>query len=169
VTRRLGAINDTTVTASLGLPTGTHDARIDNVNYLPQDRQLGLGKFSGALLVDHVIDNIWGPIVIGGAVNYPGSENDLENYRAPNASLYAYAGYLLGPLVPAAGLAVTGFKDHDRDRGQDSERPLLLGAINGSLEWSNPWVAVLAGFSLPFSREGREPWTVGLGLAVAPF
>jgi len=169
LTRRFGAINDTNVTASVGLPTGTHDAMIDNVNYLPQDRQLGAGKVSAGLLVDHVIDNIWGPVVIGGAVNYPGGQNDLENYRAPSASLYGYAGYLMGPLVPALGLSATAFRDHDRDRGQDSDRALAMAALNGSLEWSNPWVAVLAGFSLPYSRNGLEPWTLGLGLAFAPF
>jgi hypothetical protein len=169
LTRRLGAINATTVTASLGLPTGTHDAMINNVNYLPQDRQLGAGKVSGGLLIDHVIDNIWGPVVLGGALSYPGAQNDLENYRAPSASVYAYAGYLLGPVVPAAGISATAFKDHDRDRGQDSDRALQIAAINGSLEWSNPWVAVLAGVSLPFSRNGREPWTLGMGLVFAPF
>jgi hypothetical protein len=169
VTRRFGPINATAVTASVGFPTGTHKAQYLE-NHLPQDRQLGAGKVSGALMIDHTLDNLWGPVVLGGVLAYPGGENDLQNYRSPSASLYAYAGYLLGPLVPAAGLSGTGFIARDRDRAQENlDRPPYLMAGNVSLEWSSDWVALLAGFSLPFSHQGLQPWTAGLGLAFAPF
>jgi hypothetical protein len=175
LSRRLGAINDTTLTLSLGAPTGTHEANCQlsanqvPINCLPQDRQLGTGTFSGALLLEHTVDNLWGPLVYGGTVGYPGVENSIHNYRAPSASLYGYAGYLMGPLVPAFGLSVTQFLGHDRDNGFDTERGMTMLAANGSLEWANAWVAVLIGVSVPFSQQGMEPWTAGLGLAFAPF
>jgi hypothetical protein len=174
VSRRFGAINDTTLTLSVGAPTGTHDANCQRmgtllVNCLPQDRQLGTGSMSGALLLEHTVDNLWGPLVYGGTLAYPGRENSLQNYRAPSASLYSYAGYLLGPLVPALGLSATAFAGKDRDVGFPSDRRALLVAANGSLEWATDWVAVLAGVSFPFSSKGAEPWTAGLGIAFAPF
>jgi hypothetical protein len=169
ISRRFGAINDTTVTLSIGFPTGKYDAGLDGSNPFTQDKQLGVGKVSGAALVDHIIDNIWGPAVLGGVMSYPGGENAIQNYRSPNATVYAFAGYLLGPFVPAAGLSATRYWDHDRDRGVPSSRPLTLGAVNTSIEWSNAYVALLAGFSQPFNQDGREPWTAGLGLSFAPF
>jgi hypothetical protein len=42
-------------------------------------------------------------------------------------------------------------------------------AANTSLEWSTDWLAILAGVSLPYSPRGLEPWTAGLGFAIAPF
>jgi hypothetical protein len=169
VTRRLGAINDTTVTLSIGFPTGTYDAGLAGGSPFPQDKQLGAGRFSAAALVDHTIDNDWGPSVFGGVVSYPGGENSIQNYRSPNATVYAFAGYLLGPFVPAAGLSATRYWDHDRDTIVASDRPLTLGAVNTSIEWSNSYVALLAGFSQPFTQNGRAPWTAGVGLSAAPF
>jgi hypothetical protein len=174
VTRRFGAIRDTSLTLSVGAPTGTHAANCQRmgpllVNCLPQDRQLGSGQVSGGIQLEHTVDNIWGPIVYGGSFVYPGGENDVQNYRAPNGSLYAYGGYLLGPIVPAFGLTLTVFTGHDRDINFPSDRAMVLAGANGSLEWSNDWLAVLAGVSLPFSTGGLQPWTVGLGVAFAPF
>jgi hypothetical protein len=174
ITRRLGAINDTALTLSLGAPTGTHDANCMElnkllINCLPQDRQLGSGSISGALLLEHTVDNLWGPLVYGGTVAYPGRENSLHDYRAPSATLYGYGGYLVGPLVPAFGLSVTAFTGHDRDFGNATERKAVMAAASTSLEWSNAWVALLAGVSVPFSTKGLEPWTAGLGVAFAPF
>jgi hypothetical protein len=169
VTRRLGAINDTMVTLSIGFPTGTYDAGLSGGSPFTQDKQLGAGRFSGTALADHIFDNIWGPSVIGGVLNYPGGENAIQNYRSPSATVYAFAGYFLGPFVPAAGLSATRYRDHDRDRTMPSGRPLTLAAMNASIEWSNAYAALLVGFSQPFAQNGREPWTAGLGLSVAPF
>jgi hypothetical protein len=58
LTGRLGAIKATSVTLSLGLPTGTSEAEFLPRNPLPQDRQLGSGKVSAGLMIDHVIDNL---------------------------------------------------------------------------------------------------------------
>jgi hypothetical protein len=173
--RRFGAINDTTLTLSLGVPTGTSQANCQvsankvYFNCLPQDRQLGTGTLSGAVLLEHTVDNIWGPVVYGATLGYPGPENSIHNYRAPSASAYGYAGYLLGPLAPAVGLSVTQFLGHDRDNGFATERGMTMLAGNASLEWANAWVAVLVGVSVPVSGQGLEPWTAGLGLAFAPF
>lgn len=167
-TRKFGAINATTLTLLFGLPTGVHDAKYKTYVF-KQDRQLGAGEFSGALVLDHTLDNIWGPVVVGGALSYPGRENSIENYRSPSLSVYAYAGYLLGPLVPAIGASVTGFAGHDRDRGLPNERPPVMFSPSATLEWSNDYIALLAGISLPFSYTGVQPWTVGLGLTISPF
>ena len=170
LTRRLGEVKATSVTLSIGLPTGTHDAGFLVNNPLPQDRQLGAGKPSAGLMIDHVIDHLWGTSVIGAAGSYPGAVNDLENYRAPSGSLYGYVGYFLGPFVPSVGVSAIGFLGEDRDRGLPSDsRPPYMVAANASLEWSTDWVALLAGVSQPFWTTGRQPWTVGLGLALAPF
>ncbi len=167
-TKRLGPIDATSLTLSIGLPTGTHDAAFNGIA-LQQDRQLGTGKVSGSLLLDHVIDNMWGPVVVGVVVSYPGGKNQLENYRAPSGSVYSYAGYLLGPLVPALGIVATGFygKDLDRNKPSDSQ-PAWMVSGHASLEWSSDWIALLLGASLPWSPKGWQPWTAGIGLAISP-
>lgn len=183
LTRRFGRINDTSVTASLGLPTGIHDARYRG-DLLTQEKQLGLGKVTGSLLVDHTIDKSWGLLVLGGVANYRGDENELGNYRAPAASLYSYAGYFMGPLVPTLGFSLTGFLKPDRDRGIEQDLPLVLFAGNASIEWSTDWIAVLVGVSVPYSLygvrastdtvkpakvTGLQPWTAAIGISVSPF
>jgi hypothetical protein len=184
-TFRFGPINATSLTASLGLPTGTYDARYRN-DLLTQEKQLGIGQVTGTLTLDHTIDEMWGVIVIGGLAGWRGGENELGNYRAPFGSVYAYAGYFTGPLVPALGLSFTGFPSPDRDRGLDQDVPLLLLAPNASIEWSTDWIAVLVGVSLPFglysltstdqespvavqSSTGIQPWTAALGVSISPF
>jgi hypothetical protein len=178
VTRRLGAINDWSATLSLGAPTGTHEAAF-GINYLPQDRQLGLGRPTASLIVDHTIDNLWGPIVVGGTANWRGGENDLKSYRAPSGGIYGYAGYLLGPLVPAFGLSVSGVAGHDRDQTIPQATPLVGMTANASLEWSTSSVALLLGgvFGYGYTNQvgstqagwSQVPWVVALGVAFAPF
>jgi hypothetical protein len=183
LTRRFGPINATSLTASLGLPTGTHDARYKD-DLLTQDKQLGLGRVTGSLVLDHTMDQTWGLIVLGGLLSYRGGENELGNYRAPMGSLYGYTGYFMGPFVPALGLSFSGFPKPDRDRGIDQDVPLTLLAGSASLEWSNDWVAVLAGVSLPYALTGHasdteggnppkvtglQPWIAAIGISVSPF
>jgi hypothetical protein len=183
-TFRFGPINATSLTASLGLPTGTHDARYRN-DLLTQEKQLGLGKVTGSLTLDHTIDESWGLIVLGGLVGYRGGMNELKYYRAPLGSVYGYAGYFVGPLVPVLGVALTGFLGPDRDRTLDQDVPLLLVSPNASIEWSTDWIAVLAGVSLPIglyaktptgegvsatkNATGLQPWTAAIGVSVSPF
>jgi hypothetical protein len=185
LTRRLGIIHDWSSTLSVGAPTGAHDASFRSAtNILPQDRQLGLGPHAttvvtASLIVDHTIDRGSGPTVLGGTLNWRGGENELRSYRAPSASLYGYAGYLVGPLVPALGVTFTGAVGHDRDQGTVQATPIFSVAANASLEWSNDWLAVILGGSLPYgysnSVQGAPvgwsvaPWVAALGVAFAPF
>jgi hypothetical protein len=173
------------LTLSLGLPTGTHDARFRG-DLLTQEKQLGIGLVTGALTLDHTLDETWGLIVLGGLASWRGGENDLGNYRAPTASLYSYAGYFMGPFVPALGVTFTGFLKPDRNLGDEQDVPLLLLAGNASIEWSNDVIAVLLGVSVPFglyakkstietvpgqqpNATGIQPWTAALGVSVSPF
>jgi hypothetical protein len=183
VTRRFGAINDTIAMAAVGVPTGTHDAKFRGTEVLQQERQLGLGKPTASLMIDHIMDNLWGPAVLGGTVAYRGGENELQNYRAATASLYGYVCYLMGPFAPAIGMSVSGWQDHDRDSGGIQRTPLFNVAGNASIEYSADWIAVLLGASLPYQYTGfdqdqngrpQSPWSVGqwifgLGVALAPF
>lgn len=180
-THKFGTIHDTLVTAAVGLPTGKHDTQY-KMSYLRQHRQLGFGKFAASLAVDHTIDKIWGLVVVGATGAWRGGENDIGNYRAPSGSAYAFAGYFLGPVVPAVGVSLTGFTGHDRDRTEPENTGLYLLSPTLSLEWSTPWIALLAGFSLPYQYDGitrntegpRSPWGFGswsatLGISVSPF
>lgn len=183
VTRRFGAINDTSVMLGVGLPSGTHDAVFRTTELLPQERQLGMGKPTASMVIDHTIDNLWGNYVLGGTVAYRGGENELGNYRSPSGSLYSYVSYLFGPFVPAFGVSVNGWQDHDRDRGGAQETPLFSVAGSASLEYATDWAALLIGASLPYQYDGIEKdangraqnpwrmgeWLFGVGLALAPF
>jgi hypothetical protein len=182
VTRKLGSINATSLTASLTLPTGTHDVKY-KMSMLRQHQQLGFGKVAGSLVLDHTMDQIWGLVVLGGAASWRGGENDVQSYRPPSGSAYAYAGYFLGPIVPALGLSVTGLPGHDRDQGNEEETALYSAAANASIEWSTSWMAILIAGSLPYQYDGVlldqsgrprnpwgfGPWTVSLGVSFAPF
>jgi hypothetical protein len=180
--RRFGAINNTLVTWSVGLPTGKYNQRYKNAPIRAQS-QLGFGKISSALTLDHIDDEVWGLFVTGGTVAWRGGENSMSNYRAPSASAYAFTGWFLGPLVPAVGLSMTGFTAHDRDQGQDQNSALAQAAPTLSIEWASAWFAVLAGASFPYQYNGvtqdsnGKPvspwgwgdWTVSVGLSFAPF
>jgi len=51
LTRRFGEINDTSLTLLVGFPTGVHDATY-KMDPLTQEKQLGLGKFTGSATLD---------------------------------------------------------------------------------------------------------------------
>ena len=184
LTRRLGSINATTLTALVGLPTGKHDASY-SVGGVPinQTAQLGFGKYTGSLILDHTMDQVWGLVVVGGTANWRGGKNEFDSYRAPTASAYSYVGYFLGPIVPAVGVTLSGFKGHDVDQNSTQPTPLVALSANLSLEWSNPYFAVLLAGSVPYKWDGVDkdesgnprtpwgflPWTVALGLSMSPF
>lgn len=169
VTRRMGAINATSLTLSVGIPTGGHKAQ-NRSAILRQDKQMGHGRYTGGAILDHTFDNLWGPAVIGATVDYRGGVNELQSYRAPSATAYAYAGYLLGPFVPVAGLTVMGVRAEDKDQDRVQDLPLLTVAANASLEWATDYFALLVGASFPFDVKGNlQPWTAGFGLSISPF
>jgi len=184
VTRRFGEIKATALTLSLGVPTGVHDGKYKN-DYLTQEKQLGAGKLTAGLTLDHTFDMDWGVGVVGASANYRGGENDLGNYRAPVANAYGYYGYFLGPWVPSVGLTLQRFFGVDRDRGLDQEVQLMSLTGTLAVEWSTDWIAVLAGASLPYGWQataapegeapedrlgaGVQPWTVAIGVSLSPF
>jgi hypothetical protein len=181
VTRKLGPINATTLTALVGFPTGTYRAAYKGTP-LSADAQLGFGRVTGGLMLDHTLDQTWGLVVLGGAAGYRGGTNSVSNYRAPSASLWSYWGYFLGPFVPAAGLTLTGFTRQDTTGGfgETLNAPVCTAALNGSIEWSNDLVAILVGATVPYALRGETwgasgrdfgwlPWTVAVGLSVSPF
>jgi hypothetical protein len=182
--RRLGEINDWTVTASLGLPTGTYDATFKGTPF-SQEKQLGIGKLTGGASIDHTLDETWGTIVLGGSFSYRGGENKLGNYRGPVGNLYAYSGYFVGPFVPALGLTLNRFFGVDRNLGGDQQENVFTLAGTFSLEWSTDWIAILGAVSLPYGwdvqgkadsggsnpllKPGWQPWSAGLGVTLSPF
>ena len=186
-TRKLGSINDTMVTGIVGLPTGVYDATftpgVPNARAINQNQQIGFGRPTATLVVDHVLDQVWGTVVVGGVAAYRGGKNRLDSYRAANASVYGYSGYFLGPFVPAFGLSLTGAKDHDRDQNSEQNTPLVSLAANVSIEWSTQWFALLLAGSLPYKYDGVTkddsgvprspwgfaPWSVAFGVAASPF
>lgn len=184
-TYKFGEIRDTALTAALGVPTGTHDATYKQ-DLLTQEKQLGPGRVTGTLTLDHTLDQSWGLITLGGLASWRGGENELGNYRAPFASVYGYAGYFLGPFVPSLGVAMSGFTTSDRNRGVAQTVPLVLASLNASLEWATDWIALLVGVSVPIGLyydkaakadgerladppTGIQPWTASLGVSVSPF
>jgi hypothetical protein len=183
-TRKLGRINSLLLTGIVGIPTGVYDARFTaGGTPINQSQQIGFGKPTASLILDQTLDQVWGLIALGGAAAWRGGENKVHNYRAPSGTVYGYAGYFLGPLVPAFGLSMTGLTDHDRDQGATQTTPLFSMAANLSLEWSTDWIALLVAASFPYGYDGIKlddngqarspwrllPWTVSLGVAAAPF
>lgn len=186
-TRKLGRINALTLTGIVGLPTGTSKLTYTPPGapyptYLTQSQQLGFGKPTYTGILDQTLDQVWGVIVVGGAAAWRGGDNGIA-YRAPTASAYAYAGYFWGPFVPSFGLALSGFKGHDRDLSSVQNSPIASLAANLSLEWSTDWLAVLLAASFPYKYDattrddsglprspwGFMPWTLAVGLATSPF
>ncbi len=184
VTRKFGEIKATAVTLSVGFPTGTHDAAY-RADYLSQEKQLGSGRLTGSVALDHTLDEQWGVIVLGGSVAYRGGKNDLGNYRAPTGSAYGYLGYFTGPFVPSLGLTLQRYFGVDRDRGLEQQMHLMSLTAAAAVEWSTDTVALLGGISVPFGWEagsaapagavdtaqqpGFQPWTIGVGLTLSPF
>ena len=171
--RKFGAINDTIATLSVGLPTGTYDQGFEG-GTLSQETQLGFGRPNASLTVDHVFDEIWGLIVVGGNGSYRGGMNKLESYRAPSASAYSYVGFFAGSFVPSLGLTLTGFSAHDRDVNIEQNTPLVTLGPSVAVEWSSDYVAVLLGGSIPLGtslngKYAKLPWVLSLGLSVSPF
>ena len=184
VTRRFGRINDTSLTGIVGLPTGKWDATYTTGGtYLSQSAQLGFGKPTAALVLDHTMDQVWGVVVVGGVGAWRGGENKLNSYRAPTASLYGFTGYFLGPFVPSFGLIVSGYRGHDIDINSEQTTPLASVAAQAGIEWSTDWIAIMVAGTLPYKYDGIYkdesgqprtpwgfmPWTASLGMSVAPF
>lgn len=192
VTRKLGITNAHTVTLSLALPVGAHDAVRKGV-VLPQRMQLGTGVMGVSAVYEYTRDFDWGPTIFGGNVFYGGWENSIDefpgmgDFRGSGASGYVYAGYLLGPFVPSVGLNLTTKITGDRERDLAlAGQPMVMVSPTLAVEWSIDWLAILLSASLQLSLlEGSaalfggagdwkavfelETWTVGLGVQTSIF
>jgi hypothetical protein len=179
-TRKLGSDNSSSLTGLLFLPTGTYNATYGGSALTP-DQQLGFGRVTGSLIFDHTFDQDWGLVLVGAAANYRGGKNSVHNTRYPSATAYAYTGYMLGPLYPAAGINVLAQQHQDTrgDFGENVDTPVLQAAAQASLEWANPYFAILGGVFLPYSilqpdwqtygRLKLQSWMVALNISVSPF
>ena len=171
VSRKLG-ISGSHYLALIGsAPVGAHDAVRQGI-VLPQRLQLGSGVLGTTAQYQYTRDRDWGLMLLGGTVNYGGWQNDIGDWRAPSATASAHVGYLLGPLVPSAGLTLFGKPVHDRERGAsrpESSDPLFMLVPGFGLEWSSDWVAFFLGATLGLSYHGLESTTVGLGVSSSLF
>jgi hypothetical protein len=182
ITRRLGRVNATSMTAMVGLPSARYKDSFLGTKLDP-DQQLGFGRATTTLVLDHTLDQTWGLVILGTTVGYRGGKNSEHNYRAPGGSVYSYVGWFVGPLVPVLGATLTGFTRQDEvgDNGDTVNAPVATAAANASLEWSNDYVALLLGAQFPYALRGKDwsdpaaphyglqPWTLSLGISVSPF
>jgi hypothetical protein len=182
VERKLGPINATKLRGIVGFPTGQYRGSF-MMTELPPDQQLGFGRVTGTLMLEHTIDETWGLILLGAAGGYRGGKNAAHNYRAPGGSVYGYVGWNLGSIVPALGATLTGFTRQDErgDFGDTINAPVAMAAANASIEWSNDYLAILLGAQIPYALRGKDwshpaaphygwqPWTLALGLNFSPF
>lgn len=195
LTRKFGTDNSTSVTLIGGVPTGTYTADYQGTVLTP-DEQLGFGRLTATLQAEHTFDEDWGLLIAGGNAGYRGGKQtdkflwffdktSEHNYRSPSASLFGYAGYFLGPWVPALGVNLTGYRRQDTrgDFNETLDAPVATVAAHASIEWSNSYLAILAGAYVPFALRGvdwqtsptanygryLQPWTLALALSASPF
>ena len=176
LSRRLGTSGSHYLALIGSAPVGAHDAVRQGI-VLPRRLQLGSGVLGTTAQYQYTSDRDWGLILLGGTLSYGGWQNSIGDWRAPSATASAHVGYLLGPLVPSAGLTLFGKPMHDRE-GQKSARgeswsdagdPLFMLVPGLGLEWSSDWVAFFLGATLGLSQNGLESTTVGLGVSSSLF
>ena len=168
---RLGAIRNHQLMLVASAPTGSADAVRQGV-VLPQPLQLGSGVPGLVLQYEYTRDFDWGLLAAGGGASYAGWENAIGDARAPSATAYAHAGYLLGRWVPSAGVTLFGKPTHDRERGADRPHaldPLFMLAASAGLEWSSDWLALLPALTVAASPGGFESLSLGLGVSSSLF
>lgn len=171
VSRKFG-VSGTHRLALIGnLPTGAHDAIRQGI-VLPQHLQLGSGVFGATGQYQHTRDRDWGLMLLGGTLNYGGWQNGIGDRRAPSATASANLGYIVGPLVPSAGLTLFGKPMHDRERGADkasSRDPLFMVIPSVGFEWASDYLALYFAGALGLSQNGVESTTLGLGVSSSLF
>jgi len=143
LTRKLGVTNAYTLTLSTTLPTGSADAVRQGV-VLPQRMQLGAGVLTGSVTLEHTRDFDWGLMIFGSSLSYGGLANRMGDQRASSLSVYAHAGYILGPFVMSTGLSLSHKFGEDLERGEPiPDQPMSTASLNLTAEWSSDWVAAL--------------------------
>ena len=171
ISRKLGPSESHYLALIGSAPVGAHDAIRQGI-VLPQRLQLGSGVLGATAQYQYTRDRDWGLMLLGGTVSYGGWENSIGDWRAPSATASTHVGYIVGPLVPSAGLTLFGKPVHDRERGasrSESSDPLVMLVPAFGLEWSSDWVAFFLGGTLGLSYHGLESTTVGLGVSSSLF
>jgi hypothetical protein len=171
VSRKLGRTGAHLLSLIASTPVGAHDAVRQGI-VLPQYLQLGSGVLGATAQYQYTRDRDWGLMLMGGTVNYGGWENSIGDWRAPSATASTHVGYIVGPLVPSAGLTLFGKPVHDRERGTSrpaSSDPLFMMVPTLGLEWSSDWVAFFLAGTLGLSVNGLESKTLGLGVSSSLF
>jgi hypothetical protein len=171
LSRKLGAAETHYLALIASIPTGAYDAVRQGI-VLPQRLQLGSGALGATAQYQHTRDRDWGLMLFGATASYNGWKNAIGDYRAPTATASTHVGYILGPLVPSAGLTLFGKPAHDRERGADlaaSGDPLFMLIPSLGLEWSNAWVAVMLAGTVGLAYNGLQSTTVGLGISSSLF
>ena len=108
-------------------------------------------------------------MIVGGSASWGGQENSIGDFRSSSGGMFAHAGYLMGPLVPAMGISLTAKLDHDRERFKDLDDKLYTAGLSASLEWSSDYLALLAGGLVALSPDGMESWSLALGISSSLF
>jgi hypothetical protein len=153
------------------VPTGADDAVRQGI-VLPQHLQLGSGVLGATGQYQYTRDRDWGLMLLGGTLSYGGWQNDLGDRRAPSATASANLGYILGPMIPSAGLTLFGKPMHDRERGADktSDRdPLFMVIPSVGFEWASDYLALYFAGTLGLSQNGVESTTIGVGVSSSLF
>jgi len=171
VSRKLGRTGAHLLSLIASAPLGAHDAVRQGI-VLPQYLQLGSGVVGATAQYQYTRDRDWGLMLMGGTLNYGGWENSIGDWRAPSATASTHVGYVVGPLVPSAGLTLFGKPVHDRERGISrpaGNDPLFMMVPALGLEWSSDWVAFFLAGTLGLSAHGLESTTIGLGVSSSVF
>lgn len=168
ITRKLGITNTSLLTLIASAPLGSSDAVRQGV-VLPQRLQMGSGVLSLSGVFQRTMDRDWGLIVLGANATYGGWENSIGDFRGSSGGAFGYVGYIWGPFVPAAGLALTGQFQHGRERGRELDDPLFIASPQLSVEWASDYVALLLASTVSISYKGLESVNVTLGLTASLF
>jgi hypothetical protein len=169
--RKLGPTGAHLLSLIASAPVGAHDAIRQGI-VLPQYLQLGSGVVGATAQYQYTRDHDWGLMLMGGTINYGGWENSIGDWRAPSATASTHVGYIVGPLIPSAGLTLFGKPVHDRERGTSraaSGDPLFMMVPALGLEWSSDWIAFFLAGTLGLSMHGLESTTLGLGVSSSLF
>ena len=171
VTRQFGLEGNTSATVTVGLPTGEYDHIVEGWYSPPYDAQLGIGKPTLGVTVEHNLNRDWGPVILGGGYNYNGGWNDVEpnpSFRGDTLQAYCYVGYRTEMFVHSVGANLSYSLQNDVDRGNEAEGQLLLTLQYGleiSLFYRTPmFVALLATLG---EESAANSTTLALGIVAS--
>ncbi len=176
VSRKFGALGDTTANLTIGVPTAPYDVQHEGWWHIPYDAQPGRGNWTFSLGVEHTVDRDWGPMVFGGSYSYNGGENEIMggpgDYKADSIAGYYYFSYRTDTLVHSLGANLSFALDKDRRfiYGEIDDQPMTLLSLQYGLEFQIPGL-----YRAPFfvsaittlSEKRAESCTLALGVVTS--